>query len=128
MAALAAGTAAGITGTADTAILDAYAGLKALLTKRLGTRKSARQALDAQEIDPRKWRASLGEDLTASGADGDEEVLRAARRLLQLADPNGAHTGKYIVGTNYGVVGGGPFNAPVTIHNHPLPPAGPEAG
>jgi hypothetical protein len=127
VAALAAGAAAGLTDTAGNVIRDAYAGLKTLLANRLGARTKARQALDAQETDPGVWQAHLGGDLVESGADRDEQVLAAARWLLEHADPDGAKTGRYTVNvdTNYGAAG--TFTAPVTIHNHPLPPAMPGA-
>jgi hypothetical protein len=64
-AALAAGTAAGITNTANAAVLDAYRGLKELPARRLSGRDQARQCLDARA---------------------------AARQLLAL---HGAQSGKY---------------------------------
>jgi hypothetical protein len=91
-AALAAGTAAGITNTANAAVLDTYRGLKELLARWLSGRDQARQCLDARETDPAVWQARLGDDLSASGAADDERILVAARQLLAL---HGVQSGKY---------------------------------
>ncbi len=93
VAALAAGAAAGVTNTATTMVQDTYAGLKSLLRGWLTGRKQAIAALETEETEPGVWQTKLAEDLTASGAAADEEVLAAARRLLSLIDP--APAGKY---------------------------------
>jgi hypothetical protein len=95
--ALAAGASAGVTDTVSSAIRDAYAGLKDLLSRQLIGRQEAVEALDAQEVEPGVWHARLGADLASSGAATDEEVLAAARRLLTLIDPQAAQAGKYRV-------------------------------
>jgi hypothetical protein len=95
VAALAAGATAGVTSTASSAVQDAYTGLKSLLVGWLGGDREAVEALRADETQPGVWQASLGDDLSASGVAGDEEVLAAARRLLGLVDPDLA--GKYQV-------------------------------
>lgn len=94
--ALAAGAGAGVKDTASLAVRDAYEGLKTLLKRRL-TRPAAVAALDADETEPGVWEAQLGDALTESGAADDEQVLAAARTLLELADPTGALAGKYQV-------------------------------
>ncbi|MGW5667379.1 hypothetical protein [Micromonospora sp. NPDC003776] len=91
--ALGAGAAAGFTDTAAAAVKDAYTSLKGALRPWL--RGQARQALEADEIEPEVWATNIGEELTASGADSDEEILALAHRLLSLADPQVA--GKYQV-------------------------------
>lgn len=91
VAALAAAATAGV----SSGVQDAYAGLKGLLVKRLAGRNHAVEVLDAEPAEPGVWRTRLGDDLTASGAAVDPEVLAAARRLLALADPDAA--GKYQV-------------------------------
>ncbi|MFC4149862.1 hypothetical protein ACFO0M_26730 [Micromonospora mangrovi] len=88
--ALAAGAGAGVKDTASAAVRDAYGELKTLLRRHLGDAAAAR-ALDADETDAGVWRIRLGEPLTDVGADRDEQVLRAARRLLDLVDPVGRH-------------------------------------
>jgi hypothetical protein len=91
--ALAAGAAAGLTGTASTAITDAYIGLKTLLKRKFAGHGRDPDIVDAQEVEPGVWQARL-EPL---GGDLDEEVLVAATRLLTLVDPDGARVGKYVV-------------------------------
>ncbi|WP_236594770.1 RIP homotypic interaction motif-containing protein [Saccharothrix sp. 6-C] len=81
VAALAAGAAAGVTDTASTAVKDAYRGLKSL------TRRALRRGGVAQEpTDPVELKAAL----TAADAGADVELVAAARRVLELADPAGA--------------------------------------
>jgi len=86
VAALVAGTTAGVSDMTGTAIGDAYAGLKRILSSRLAGRPGGLEALDAHEAEPAVWRARLGPDLIGSGAATDEEVLTAARRLLALVE------------------------------------------
>ena len=138
-AALAAGASAGLTGSASTAVQDAYKGLRDALRRRLAGRPEAEGALDAEEVDPNVWQARLGEDIVASGADRDDDVLDSARRLLELIDPGArytvdAHSASGVevgdrtvrVGTNYGTTAS-TMNAPVTINygQLPNPPARP---
>jgi hypothetical protein len=124
VAALAAGASAGVTNTATAAVQDAYAGFKSLL--KPWVRGDAQAALDADETDEGVWEARIGEELQASGATEDKQVVAAAERLLGLVDPAKAATYNISVGTSSGVVGG-TFTAPVTIHHGtqvpPVPPA-----
>jgi hypothetical protein len=123
VAALSAGAAAGVTNTATAAVQDAYAGFKNLL--RPWVRGEARVALDADETEEGVWQARLGDELEASGAADDEQVLAAAERLLAAADPAKAAIYNVAVGNNSGVVGA-TFTAPVTInHGAPVPPVPP---
>ncbi|MFI5845591.1 hypothetical protein ACIA8K_38395 [Catenuloplanes sp. NPDC051500] len=94
VAALAAGAVAGSTDVAKSAVSDAYAGLKSLLRGKLAGREAAQQSLEAVETEPGRWQAMLGADLAETGADRDEQVLAAARELLNLA---GVRAGKYHV-------------------------------
>jgi hypothetical protein len=93
VAALTAGASAGVTNTATVAVQDAYAGLKSLL--RPWVRGEARAALDADEAGTGVWQARLAEDLEASGAAEDGQLLAAAEQLLTLIDAQSA--GKYRV-------------------------------
>ncbi|WP_051723946.1 hypothetical protein [Micromonospora chokoriensis] len=120
VAALAAAATAGI----GSGVQDAYAGLKRLLVRRLAGRAQVVAALAADEEQPGVWQARIGDDLTASGAAFDSEVLTAARAVLRLADPIGTQAGTYTVTNNYGAVGG--FHAPVTFNQgRQIPPAAP---
>ena len=98
VAALVAGAAAGITDTTSSLVRDTYGGLRELLHRRLaGRAEQVVQALDVTVADQAVWQARIGDDLNACGADRDEEVLAAARRLLAQLDPDRAHAGKYRV-------------------------------
>lgn len=127
-AALAAGAGAGLKDTASAAVRDAYAGLKNLLSRRIGdSDQEATQALEADETEPGVWQARIGDALTASGAVDDETLLAAARRLLAAAGPDSGRTFTISVEGNHGAIG--EFHAPVTFHQGPpVPPAAPAAG
>lgn len=77
--ALAAGAAAGIKPTAEQAIKDAYAGVKALIQ-----RKYAAVDLTPLERKPESEakRESVREDLTDTGAGEDQELLESVNELL----------------------------------------------
>jgi hypothetical protein len=94
LAALAAGTGAGLTSTASEAVKDSYAALKAQVVRLL----SGRGGVAAELVDsPVERELELREALVAAGADGDPELVAAARRVLETADPEGAQAGKYAV-------------------------------
>lgn len=95
VAALVAGAGVGAGDAAKAAVLDAYTGLRDLLRARLGNSSQVAEIIDAQETDQAVWQAGLGSHLAASGADQDDEILAAARNLLELADPAGTEAGKY---------------------------------
>lgn len=82
VAALAAGASAGLTETVSNAIKDAYAGLKRLVALKFPTVDiSPVERMPSSEAK----RQSLAEDISGVGDDAtaDEELLAAARRLIQ---------------------------------------------
>jgi hypothetical protein len=97
VAALAAGASAGVTDTVSTGIKDAYAGLKALVLRRVQDTPAGEVAVVEHEKDPDTWSAPLAKKLTDAGADRDEQLIEAAQRLLHLTDPDGARAGTYTV-------------------------------
>jgi hypothetical protein len=109
VAALVAGAAAGGKDVASSAVKDAYNGLKALLVKRFRKKPAPQPSataesrldpvavLEAHETEPAKWTASLEDALRDNAADQDEDVLAAAKALLEKADPAGSAAGKYTV-------------------------------
>ena len=126
VAALAAGASAGVSGTATEAIKDGYGVLKVLIRRRFAGREQARAALEADQVEPGVWQASIGQDLRDSGAADDERILAAARELLALADA-GQAVAFNISGTVHGAAG--QFNGPVSFDQRTqLPPAPPVAG
>ena len=97
VAALAAGVSTSLKDTAGEAIKDAYAGLKALLKRKAGDQQLAQSVLDKHEQAPEVWQKPLEHELRDAGAGDDEQIVRAAQKLLELADPDGARAGKYNV-------------------------------
>ena len=93
--ALAAGAAAGMTDTASSAVKDAYAGLKALVGKRLAGRPDAGLVLARHAEAPTTWEGPLAAELSAAGADADAGLVQAAQALLRLADESWYRAGKY---------------------------------
>lgn len=94
--ALAAGAAAGVQDTASAMVKDAYASLKALVRRRLGGAPSAELVLARHEQAPETWQAPLMAELVQAGADGDGDLIAAAKALLELAGEAGG-AGKYTV-------------------------------
>lgn len=95
--ALAAGAALGVTDSASSAVKDAYAGLAALVKRRLGGRPEAALVLARHENTPGTWRAPLIAELAEAGADHDPDLVAAAQALMNLVDRAGARAGKYTV-------------------------------
>jgi len=94
--ALAAGAALGLQDTASAMVKDAYAGLKALVRRRLGGDQSAELVLSRHEQAPETWQAPLMAELARAGADGDGDLIAAAKALLDLVGEAG-RAGKYTV-------------------------------
>ncbi len=105
--ALVTGAAQALKPTAEQAVKDAYAGLKALLLRKFGDRPDVRDAVEKveQKPDSQGRKAVLQEELEAAQAHTDEELLAAARALLEQTDPQGAQAGKYRI-TFHGEVKG----------------------
>ncbi len=83
VAALAAGAVAGPKPTAEQAVKDAYAGIKALIQRKYGS-----VDLSAIEKKPESEtkRASVAEDLTDAGAAQDADLLEQAKALLHAVE------------------------------------------
>jgi hypothetical protein len=90
--ALAAGATQTLQDTASAMVKDAYARLKALLRKRLGGDPGAEMVLARHEQAPETWDAPLRAELARTGADGDGELIAAAKALLDLASQAGKYT------------------------------------
>jgi hypothetical protein len=78
--ALAAGAAAALHSTVEQVVKDSYAALKGLIQ-----RKYAQVNLDQLEANPssKSRRGVVEEELAATGADKDDEVLQKAQELLE---------------------------------------------
>ena len=95
--ALAAGAGAGMKDTSAQVVKAAYAGLKALVLRRVNDTPAGEVAVLEHEKDPDTWSAPLAKTLTSTGADHDPDLLAAAQRLMELLDPTGAKAGTYNV-------------------------------
>jgi hypothetical protein len=97
VAALAAGAGAGAKDAAAQAVKDAYAGLKALVLRRVADTPDGELAVERQESDPATWQAPVTKAVRESGAADDAVVVAAAQRLMELLDPKGAAAGRYTI-------------------------------
>jgi hypothetical protein len=95
--ALAAGAALGIQDTVSATVKEAYAGLKALVRKRLGGGPGADLVVARHEQAPETWQAPLMAELAETGADRDRDLIAAAKALLDLVGEAGEGAGKYTV-------------------------------
>lgn len=95
--ALATGAATGVGETAATAVKDAYAKLKSLVSARFSGEPSHELVLAQHEKQPEVWQAPLTQAVTDTGTATDPAVIEAATRLLELLDEAGAKSGKYLV-------------------------------
>lgn len=120
-----AGTTAGATEAVQTAVTDAYRGLKALLRKAFGDDEVANAALTMYEQEPAEKAnvKALTKHLTPRVID-DPEIRATAERLLQVAGPAATGSGAVAaavlqIHAETGGVAGAAFNSPVTVHNDP---------
>jgi hypothetical protein len=95
--ALAAGAASALQDGASAAVKDAYARLKALVTKRFANRPKGELVLAEHEAAPPTWEKPLAAELSASDAGGDADLVAAAQALMNLVDETGSRAGKYLV-------------------------------
>ncbi|MET9437573.1 hypothetical protein [Streptomyces sp. NPDC006551] len=89
VAALAAGASAGLMETASAAVRDAYGALREAVRRRLSAR--GEEVLDAEQVEPGVWETRLREELIASGADRDQELLAAAENFRALVRSEGKY-------------------------------------
>ncbi|BCY11519.1 hypothetical protein [Actinoplanes sp. L3-i22] len=132
LTALMTGAAAGTTTAAQSAVADAYAGLRQVLRRMLTREGRPATVLDTVESAPGSWQVKLSEVLTAARADHNTQVLAAAQAVLAAADPAGKgagiRAGDHVIhiDANYGAAAG-TMTGPVTVSygqvpNPPSPP------
>src|SRR2546421_449047 len=97
MTALTAGVTAGSQATVSEAIKDSYSGLKMLIKRKFAGKPEAELVLDKYEEKPTIWEAPFKDELMQFGTAEDEEIIRAAQRLLAQVDPQQSALGKYNV-------------------------------
>ena len=107
LTALVAGTAKAAGDTAP----DAYKGLKALIQKKFASQPKpeadkAAMVLEEHEKDPESYAAPLKKNLVEAGVDQDEEILKAAKELLEQLKPQEAAAGSINIGQGAkGIIG-----------------------
>jgi hypothetical protein len=91
--AIIAAVTAGLTDVGKSAVVDAYKGLKALITRKFGAQNKVIEAVTALEASPNSKGRQLTvyEELAAIQGGQDAELMRAAESLLDLlkAEPGG---------------------------------------
>ena len=106
-----AGLAAGATKAATGAVVDAYGALKSMLAKRLGSNSEVlKKVVDLEgKPDSPARQASLQEEVADAKADKDEELLTAARKLLDeiKAQPGGSQLVMNVSGSGAAAAYGG---------------------
>jgi hypothetical protein len=95
--ALATGAASALQDGASAVVKDAYARLRALVTRRFAGRPKGELVLAEHETAPQTWEKPLVAELSASGAEGDADLVAAAQALMNLVDEAGSRSGKYLV-------------------------------
>ena len=95
--ALAAGAASALQDGTSAAVKDAYARLKALVTRRFAGRAKAELVLAEHQAAPQMWEKPLAAELSAAGSEGDADLVAAAQALMSLVDEAGSRAGKYVV-------------------------------
>ena len=75
----------------------AYARLHGLVKKRVSGRPHGELALAEYDSAPQKWEGLLTAELTEAGAAQDDDLVGAAKALMEIIDQSGANSGKYNV-------------------------------
>jgi hypothetical protein len=101
LAALAAGASAGTLDALKHDVKEkaraAYAKLRGLVEKRVSGRPHGELALAEYASAPQKWEGLLAAELTEAGAARDDDLVAAAKALMELVDRPGSKSGKYNV-------------------------------
>lgn len=86
-----------VTTAASDVAHDACSSLKDLIKQRFEKQGKAEAGyvLEKHQEKPEAWQEPLKEELIQSGADGDEEILQAAKKILELANAEKSSTGQY---------------------------------
>ena len=74
-----------------------YEKLHSLVKYRVSGRPHGELALAEYESAPQKWEGLLAAELTEAGAAHDDDLVAAAKALMELVDQPGARSGKYKV-------------------------------
>jgi hypothetical protein len=91
------GAVAALSDDVKDAVAKAYGKLRGLARTRVAARPDGPLALERYETAPDTWKPVLTAELTEAGADKDQDLLDAAKALMDLVDQAGARQGKYNV-------------------------------
>lgn len=114
--ALASGAAAGAKATTNEAVKDAYKGLVSLVKKRFQGKSTAEMVLVEHKKEPKTWEAPLKSQLKEVDANKDEEIINAAKKLMELVNPEGSADGTYNI--NIGSAYGSATGNNATVNNN----------
>jgi len=95
LTALGTGAAVGSQSIAGDAIKDAYTGLKTLLQRKFTGKSSAELALTEYENGQGIWEIALKQALMQVQADRDEDIIKAAQKVMEHLQPQQVAMGKY---------------------------------
>jgi hypothetical protein len=95
--ALTTGSAVSIKETASESLKEAYTGLKTLIQRKFAGKSAAEVALVQYEAKPDVWRTPLEEELREAEISRDENIIKAAQRVMMLIQPEQAVQGKFDV-------------------------------
>ncbi len=97
--ALAAGAAVAAKDVGKSVVKDSYDGLKQLVVNLFKQKKNdtGEMAVEKFESKPEVWKGPLEDALAETGADMDENIIKAARQLMELIEPKQAAMGKFNV-------------------------------
>ncbi len=86
--AIVAAIGAGLAKIAETAIVDAYNGIKTAIIKRFGADSKLEKAIKNVEDDPESagYKMNLDEQIVKTGADKDPDILKAVKQLLEALE------------------------------------------
>ena len=86
--AIIAAVGAGLANVAETAIVDAYNGVKSAIVKRFGADSKLEKAIKNVEDDPESagYKMNLDDQIAKTGADKDPDVLKAIKQLLDALE------------------------------------------
>ncbi len=91
--------AAGASAVGKKAVTDSYEALKGIIKNKFTEKDNSQgqMALDKIEDKPEIWEPVLEDALTEIGAHKDDKLIEAAQSLMQLAAPEQAAQGKFVI-------------------------------
>ncbi|MDM8514938.1 hypothetical protein QUF76_01970 [Desulfobacterales bacterium HSG16] len=100
--ALATGAGAALKSTAEKAVKETYDGLKFLIQRCFKEKENTQgdMILQSHEQDPTVWAKPLEDALVKADVDKNEDILKAAQKLMEMIEPKQAAMGKFNIQAN----------------------------